>query len=322
MSLKIPLVLLLLLCAGLLCRPAHASNCWITQGETSAFGTLVTGSGSSTHASVKFSCYADYGETRYFKVCLSSLDTSPFKMTSNGDEEGKQYTMLFRLYNALDTSQELTSQASGRALQTSLTAGGNQVVGGTFPLLASIPAGQSNLPVRSYFNYTMGLRLTWNSATSTASLHDCQDGENEGETIDNSSSASATLSDSCFIQSVTPLDFGTVNSTSLMSRVASTATIRSRCPVGTHYSLGISTGENASGSQRQLCNDKHQCLQYALWQDAAATTPWGEQIGSNTLEVTHEDGNVQNFTVYGTVSPQTLTGTGLFSDDVVITLTY
>jgi len=300
----------------------HAASCWITQGVSASFGTLVTGSASATQSSVKFSCYADYGETRYFNVCLSSLETSPFKMTSNGDEEGKQYTMLFRLFSTLDNTLELTSQASGRALQTAMTVDSNQVSGGNFPLSAAIPSGQNNLPVRSYFNYTLGLKLTWNSSSRKDTLASCQDGTYEGEASDNSSHASATLSDSCFIQSVTALNFGTVDSTSLTSQLRSTATIRSRCPVGTSYSLGISMGEHALGGNRQLCNDQLQCLRYALWQDASTSLAWGEQSGSNTLDVTHHDGAIENFTVYGTVPPQTLSGTGVFNDNVVITLTY
>ncbi|MGL5240356.1 spore coat U domain-containing protein [Kluyvera genomosp. 2] len=322
MPVKSPIFLLLLLACALLSRPAVAASCWITQGASTVFGTLVAGNTSSTQTSVKFSCYADYGETRYFNVCLSSLESAPFKMTSNGDNEGKQYTMLFRLFSALDNSQELTSLGAGRALQTALTIGGNLTSGGSFPLLATIPSGQNDLPVRSYFNYTLGLKLTWNSATQKEALTSCQDGASQGLATDLSSNASATLSDSCFIQSVTPLDFGIVGSTALTGQLTSTATLRARCPVGTRYTLGISDGAHASGSQRQMCNDRQQCLQYALWQDASATVPWGDRSASNTMEVTHPDGNVQSITVYGTVPPQTLSGTGAFSDDVVITLTY
>ena len=322
MSLKLPLTLLLLLTLALLSSRAQAANCWITQGASTAFGTLVAGNPGSAQSSVKFTCYADYGETRYFNICLNSLESAPFKMTSNADEEGKQYTMLFRLYSTLDNSLELTSGGAGRALQTTLTIGGNQTSSGSFPLLATIPAGQSNLPVRSYFNYTLGLKLTWNSATRKEALASCQDGKWQAVATDASSNASATLSDSCFIQSVTSLSFGTVGSTALTSRLASTASIRARCPVGTTYSLGISRGEHASGTQRQMCNDRQQCLQYTLWQDATATRPWGETPGNNTMEMSHHDGSVQTVTVYGTVPTQPLTGTGLFSDNVVVTLTY
>lgn len=302
--------------------PASASNCWITQGATASFGTLVTGNAATTQSSVHFSCYADTGETRYFNVCLSSVEASPFKMDSNGDEQGKVYSMLFRLYSALDNTRELTAQTAGRALQTPLTVGSNLVGSGSFPLRAVIPAGQNPLPVRSYFNYSLGLKLTWNSATQREALSDCADGAAQGEALDSSSSASATLSDSCLIQSVSPLNFGTVNSTAMGAPVTSTATIRARCPVGTRYMLGLSAGEHATGQRRQMCNAQQQCLKYDLWQDGAMTQPWGDQTGSNTLEVSHHDGNLQDVTVYGSVPTQTLNGTGEFSDDVVVTLTY
>lgn len=81
-------------------------------------------------------------------------------------------------------------------------------------------------------------------------------------------------------------------------------------------------GNHASGNQRQLCNNEGQCLRYGLWQDEAATQRWGDQSSGDALQVTNPAGGTQNYTVYGEVPAQPLTGTGEFIDDVIITLTY
>lgn len=313
----------MLLLAGLLLPlKALALSCWITSGADIHFGTLAAGEAATASTSVKFSCQADYGATQYINVCLSSVESSPFKMTSTGDEEGKQYVLLFRLFNALEHAQELNSPASGNLMQQTLVAAGNATVSGRFPLLATVPAGQSQLPARSYFKYNMDLRISWRSAAAREALQSCSDGSADGEQTQGASRAEATLNDGCFIQRVTPLNFGMLTSTTTLGALRSTATLTARCPAGTSFALGMSSGTHARGSQRQVCNGDGQCLRYGLWQDASATRAWGDLSSGDALNVSNTDGGTQSYTIYGDVPAQPLTGTGEFVDDVIVTLTY
>ena len=126
---------------------AMAAACWITSPAVINFGNVVAGNAASTHTEVKFSCQADnYGTAEYINVCLSSIDAPPFQMVSTGDQEGKQYTLLFRLLNGLARSQELGPASRGDLIQQTITAGSNASVSGSFPLIATLPAGQSQLP--------------------------------------------------------------------------------------------------------------------------------------------------------------------------------
>jgi len=317
LSLRVLLVLLILLPLK-----AQALSCWMTSGATINFGTLAAGEATATNTSVKFSCQANYGSTQYINVCLSSVEASPFKMMSTGDEEGKQYTLLFRIFNAFDHAQELNTPASGNLMQQSLTAASNTTVDGRFSLSAVIPAGQTQLPARSYFKYNMDLHLTWHSATSQEALKSCTDGSAEGEQTQGSSRAEATLADGCFIQRVTPLNFGALTSAAARADSHSTATLTARCPANTAFTLGLGSGTHPSGNQRQACNSEGQCLHYGLWQDAGATQRWGDQNSGDALNVLNAEGGTQSYTLYGVVPAQPLTGTGQFSDDVVVTLTY
>lgn len=317
MSLRMLLVMLILLPLK-----AQALSCWMTSGATINFGTLAAGEAATTSTNVKFSCQADYGTTQYLNVCLSSVETSPFKMVSTGDEEGKQYTLLFRLFNAFEQAQELNVPTSGNLIQQTLIAASNTTVSGSFPLLAILPAGQSQLPARSYFKYNMDLRLSWHSASSQEGLKRCTDGSADGEQTQGSSRAEATLNDGCFIQRVTPLNFGTLTSATTLGASRSTATLTARCPAGTTFALGMSRGTHASGTQRQVCNSDGQCLRYGLWQDPSATRIWGDQSSGDALNVSNTNGGTQSYTLYGVVPAQPLTGTGEFSDDVIVTLTY
>lgn len=308
----------------ILFTPLHAlaMSCWMTSGADINFGNMVAGEAVSASTKVKFSCQADYGTTQYVNVCLSSTDTPPFQMMSVGDDQGKQYTLLFRIFSATDRAQELSLPTSGNLMQQTLVAASNTTVSGSFPLIATIPDGQSQLPARSYFKYNMDLRIAWHSASSQETLKSCQDGSADGEQIQGSSRAEATLTDGCFIQRVTPLNFGTLTSSATLSASRSTATLTARCPAKTAFSLGLSMGAHASGNQRQVCNNAGQCLRYGLWQDASATQSWGDQSSGNTMNVSNEQGGTQSYSIYGVVPAQPLTGTGEFSDDVVVTLTY
>ena len=109
MSLRAPLLLLLVLSVK-----AMAAACWITSMPAINFGNVVAGNTTSVNTEVKFSCQADNeGRTEYLNVCLSSVDAPPFEMISLGDQEGKQYTLLFRLLNGAARSQERGLPAAG-----------------------------------------------------------------------------------------------------------------------------------------------------------------------------------------------------------------
>ena len=243
-------------------------------------------------------------------------------MVSPGDSEGKQYTLLFRLLNGDARAQELGPVSSGELIQQTLTADSNANISGSFPLIATVPAGQNQLPAYHYYNYNMNLRIAWHSALRQDALQNCSDGSAEGEQVQGGTSAQAEISQGCYIERVTPLNFGTLTSTATLRPTRSTATLTTRCPAGTAFTLAMGKGNHASGNQRQLCNNEGQCLRYGLWQDEAATQRWGDQSSGDALQVTNPAGGTQNYTVYGEVPAQPLTGTGEFIDDVIITLTY
>lgn len=305
---------------------AGSVSCNISSSGSFQFDTLAVGSSTSTTDPVEFTCYLqDYtpGMNFYVNMCLSSQDAPPFQMNSNGDSEGKTYTLLFRVYNQDDPTQEL-QQNSNLMQQTILVNLDNTTVKGTFHLKAVIPAGQSTLPARGYYNYSMVLGIRWNTATSMAALPSCQSGNGEQYATNGGAlQSSATISDGCFIQHVTDMDFGTQDMSTLRQGASTTATIQARCPASTHFSIGINKGSHGTGSDRQICNGNGACLNYGLWHDSAASQPWGNTAGVDTLDVSSTDGTVQSYPVYGTIpAQQNITGSGTFSDDVIVTMTY
>ena len=60
---------------------------------------------------------------------------------------------------------------------------------------------------------------------------------------------------------------------------------------------------------------------YSLYRNAAHTQVWGVIIGMNTVPGSGT-GLSQNLAVYGRVPPQTTPSAGVYSDTVVVTVTY
>lgn len=123
----------------------------------------------------------------------------------------------------------------------------------------------------------MNLRIAWHSAVRQDALQNCSDGSAEGEQVQGGTNAQAEISQGCYIERVTPLNFGTLTSTATLRPTRSTATLTTRCPAGTAFTLAMGKGNHASGNQRQLCNSEGQCLRYGLWQDESATQRWGSK---------------------------------------------
>jgi len=114
------------------------------------------------------------------------------------------------------------------------------------------------------------------------------------------------------------LDFGTAGP--LTANVDSSTTFGVTCTDAAAYNIGMGPGQNASGGSNRM-TDGTNFVSYALYQDAAYTTPWGNTVGSDT-EARTGTGNAETVTVYGRVGPQTTPPAGNYSDTVAVTVTF
>jgi len=127
--------------------------------------------------------------------------------------------------------------------------------------------------------------------------------------------------------SVTSMNFG---STSLSSNIDSTATITVQATNTTPYSISLDNGVNASGSQRRVrLGATSNYLNYNLYTDSARTSLWSTTSsttsctgGAGTCITGTGTGSNQTVTIYGRVPTQSAPATGVFVDNVVITVTF
>jgi len=127
----------------------------------------------------------------------------------------------------------------------------------------------------------------------------------------------ATVKKDCRIDAVSDLDFGTVFQT-LDQNIDSTATLTVTCTsdAWANYQVSLGDGRHANGTQRRMQGPGGGFLDYGLFTDAARTEPWPAN------GVTQTGSGQQQLRVYGRVPPQTVPAPGVYSDTVVVTVSY
>lgn len=139
-------------------------------------------------------------------------------------------------------------------------------------------------------------------------------------TISSNMTVKIKIQNACQITTApSTLDFLTAGP--LTANVNSTATLGVTCTSQAPYNIGMGAGLNASGGVNRMTDGSGNYVSYALYQDSARTTPWGNTVGTNTEPGTG-NGSEQTITVYGQVAPQTTPPAGNYQDTVAVTVTF
>ncbi|WP_165938356.1 MULTISPECIES: spore coat U domain-containing protein [Bacteria] len=128
---------------------------------------------------------------------------------------------------------------------------------------------------------------------------------------------SLNVSSSCSV-TAQPLDFGTTNSFATAIDSSSATTVK--CTPLAPYSVFVSYGANANGTQRQLASttDATKVVKYDVYSDASRSTAWTPTVGTTGVG----DGNEKATTLYGRVPVQTAVAAGDYKDTVTVTVSY
>lgn len=132
-------------------------------------------------------------------------------------------------------------------------------------------------------------------------------------------SVSASVAANCLI-SVQNINFGTHGV--LSANVDATGSVTATCTPGTPYTISLNGGTaNAAPTARKMAKGAA-TVTYGLYKDANRSQPWGDVNTPGSTVAGTGTGTGQLLTVYGRVLPQTTPAPGLYTDTVVVTLTY
>jgi spore coat protein U-like protein len=130
----------------------------------------------------------------------------------------------------------------------------------------------------------------------------------------------ATVAKNCAV-TATNLNFGSVGVLNGPKDGSSTITVT--CLSGVAYNVGLSAGSGtgATVAARKMTGAGGATVSYSLYKDATHGSVWGETVGVDALGGTGV-GAAQNLTVYGRAPAQATPQPGVYSDTIVVTVTY
>jgi spore coat protein U-like protein len=130
-----------------------------------------------------------------------------------------------------------------------------------------------------------------------------------------------TITATCQVNA-SSLAFGAYNPV-LNANLDVTGTVSVSCTNATPYNigLGVGAGTGATITNRKMTSGAN-TLTYQVFRNTTRTLNWGQTVGTDTVAGTG-NGVAQAITAYGRIpSGQTTAAVGVYTDTVVITITY
>lgn len=186
-------------------------------------------------------------------------------------------------------------------------------------IYARIPNGQQTLPAGTYTSSFGGAqtKVAYGAYVLGITPLNCATVTSPSGTA--AFTVSATIVSNCSV-SASNLDFGSAGN--LTADQDSSNSLAITCTAQTPYSIALDGGTSgATDPTQRKMNRGGENVKYGLYRDAARTLPWGNTVGMNTASSVGT-GLAQTFTVFGRVPVQTTPSPGIYSDMIVVTVTY
>lgn len=295
--------------------PAAAQTC-TASATTLAFGTVNTvfNQTFSTTNSLTITCSGTANSQ--IRVCPyiasgsgGAAASGPRQMSSGANK------IDFDIYiDATYAERWANDQATGANPDTLVTTSGGGTVTVKLTLYGRIFSGQATAATGSYTSsFSSPTKITYGYSASYTS---CSSGGAKQASF--SFQATASNSTSCTVSTL-PVSFGAVSDLDTTRTAA--GSIRVNCAPGTTYTIALDGGANGgtSADTRRMANG-NATITYGLYRDATYTAGWFNDAGSTQGGTA--DGSTQVVPVYGRVPTQATPAGGLYSDSVVVTVTY
>lgn len=203
---------------------------------------------------------------------------------------------------------------ASRPPSLALTPNVGGIAAGTATIYGRVPGGQFTAQTGTYVSTFSGPHIEFRYRYSASTS--CATGAG-AIAPDPVFTVNATVSANCVI-SILNVDFGSTGA--LNTNRDANGQVSVRCTPGAVYIVGLNGGLSGSPPTARLMTQGAETVTYGLYRDAARSQPWGDTPGS-TVSGTGT-GALQNLTVHGRVPPQATPSAGIYSDTVVVTVTY
>jgi spore coat protein U-like protein len=130
---------------------------------------------------------------------------------------------------------------------------------------------------------------------------------------------SATVAANCLVLAQN-INFGSIGV--LSANVDATGQVTVTCTPTTSYTISLNGGTTGSPPASRKMSKGAVTVTYGLFKDAARSQVWGDVSTPGSTVAGTGTGLAQNLVVYGRVLPQSTPSPGLYTDTVVVTVTY
>lgn len=262
-----------------------AGTCYVS-GTNVSFGKYQTTSNSTAIGTFNVFCTDNEPSTFCIKIQTSP---EPNRVLNNGGT-----TLLYQLYR--DSSHTTVWHNNECFYATAICTYSAPC---SYYIYGLIPSGQAATTAGFYSDF---LRATLDISPS--------------QTFQSQSQAYVTTG--CNV-SADLFNFGNYDPGSNSDLLAQASNIHITCSLGTTYNIGLTLGLYSSGSWRYVFQrDYYSFLKYNFYTNSSRTTVWDL---TNTVSGTGT-GNIQNYTVYGTIPKNQNVHSGGYSDIVTVNVTY
>jgi spore coat protein U-like protein len=311
------LAILAFFVASLACSAALAQSCTLTNASGS-YGNVDVLSGAADNSTSTFTVTCTGKKSNTVRLCLEMSAGSPTdagkRALSNGSKflDHEFYSDASRTQLWGSWGSAVTAYGTG-GITYDLTLNSSGTGNQTFTVYARVLANQQTASPLSY---------TWSAASpgmryGYAGSAVCPTGG--ATTTGGTTLWTATVPANCLV-STTGVNFG--SSGTITSNVDATGTATVQCTSTTPYTAALNGGNAAATDPtRRKMAQGSETISYGLYRDSARSLPWGSTTGTNTVSGTGTGSN-QALTVYGRVAAQTSPSPGVYTDSVILTLTY
>lgn len=185
----------------------------------------------------------------------------------------------------------------------------------TIPIYGRVLAGQNIAAGGDYLSLFTGGSLQMNYESYGLFPPNCSSVTGNPSTLNFTVDASVDRTCSVSTQNI---NFGTAGF--LTTTKTASGNLSVKCSNQLAYEVGLSSGKNAATPQERKMKKGTDLIAYNLYRDPARTQIWGTATGQ-TYQATG-NGLVQSIPVYAKIDPQNTPAKGIYSDTIIVTVTY
>lgn len=187
---------------------------------------------------------------------------------------------------------------------------------GTATIYGAVAGGQGTIPPGTYLSTFSGAQVEFRYRYTTGSSCSTASGT---VAADPTFTINAMVAANCLV-STQNVDFGSKGV--LDGNVDATGQVSVTCTPAAAYTVSLNGGTTGSPPTTRKMSKGGETVTYGLYKNADRTQPWGDASTPGSTVSGTGTGVAQVFTVYGRVSPQATPSAGVYTDTVVVTVTY